>query len=130
MPWLLFQLLAVVDTKQVVQLLQAWQTLLEVIKVLLLWITPLDLAGSTKSGQKLIESMLGICNVLSPQIYLGTKDESLLLIGKAIWYKRLERIYLAGRYNIAVCSAWLLAKILQLRIYVLRKIIDTLIDSF
>ena len=114
MLWLLFQLLAVVDTKQVIQLLQTRKALFEVIKVLLLWITPLDLAGSTKSGQKLIEGMLGICNMLCPEIYLRTKDESLLLIGKAIWYKRLERIYLAGRYNIAVSSTWLLAKVLQL----------------
>ena len=111
---LLFQLLAVVDTKQVVQLLQARKTLLEVIEVLLVGIAPLDLAGCTQSRQELVEGMLGICHVLCPEIYLGTKDKPLLLLGEAVGDKGLEGIYFAGGNYITVRSAWLLAKVLQL----------------
>ena len=114
MLWLLFQLLAIVDTNEVVQLLQARKTLLEVIEVLLVGIAPLDLAGCTQSWQELVEGMLGICHVLRPKIYLGTKDKSLLLLGEAVGDKGLEGIYLAGGNYITVRSAWLLAKVLQL----------------
>ena len=75
----------------------AKRLLLEVVEVLLVGIAPLDLAGCTQSWQELVEGMLGICHVLCPKIYLGTKDKPLLLLGEAVGDKGLEGIYLAGK---------------------------------
>ena len=111
----LFQMAAIGNANEVVNLLQTGQTVLELLKILLFGKAPLHFAGCAQTGKKLIERMLGIGHMLCPQVYLGTQNKFLLFLVKAVWNKGFKRIHLAGRYDIAVRGAGLLAVVLQLR---------------